>query len=119
VDPHVGAAADVARAQHGLDQIQGAVELHSPRVVVLGDDVVIEARQLEPRIAARPQRRVGVLIDRRRQHHATVLFRIRRHIGAAAAERQTQRRARAEVARGRHDANLPFRPLPLDGVPMS
>ena len=41
------------RPHHRLDEIEVAVETHAPRMVVLGDHVVVEARDREPRVAAR------------------------------------------------------------------
>ena len=119
VHPQIEAAAHLERAHHRLDQVQVAVEAEPARMVVLGDDVVVEAQEREPRVAPRAQRGVGVLVDGRGEHHPAVLFRVGRDVGAAAAERQAQRRARAEVRRRLHALNARSARSHSSGVPMS
>jgi hypothetical protein len=55
VRPQVGAAADFQRPHRGLQQVERAVDLDALRVLVLGDHVVVERGEREPRVAARPQ----------------------------------------------------------------
>ena len=104
VNPEVGAAADLQGPHRRLDEIEVAVEAHATGMVVLRHHVVIQARERPARVAARPERGEGVLIDGGREHHAAVLFGVGRHVGTAAAERKTQRGAGAEVGRRSHEA---------------
>ncbi len=101
VRPQVGAPPDPQRPHGGFEEIERAVELHPPRVLVLRDHVVVERGERQPRVAPRVQRRVRVVVDRRRQHAAAVLLGIRRDVRPAPAERQPQRRPRAVVANRR------------------
>ena len=118
VHPHVGAAPHPERPHHRLDEVQVAVEAHAPRMVVLRHHVVVEARQRQPRIAARPERGERVLVDGGRQHHPSVLLGIGRDVGAAAAEREPERGAGAEVEPA-HPPKCRCARSHSSGVPMS
>ena len=88
-------------------------------MVVARHHVVVEAGQRQARVPARPQRGVGVLVDGRREHHAAVLLGVRRDVRAAAAQRDPERRARAEIRGRPHEPNLRSARSQSSGVPMS
>ncbi len=63
-----------------------------------GDDVEVEGLNPDLAVGPRPQRAVGVAVDRRAEHEAALLGGVGRHVRAAAGEADPQRRPGAQQA---------------------